>query len=360
MSDQGRRGKDGRSWRVIREETEDQTLHPAAVRSARSAGRQRPEPACPVRTDFQRDRDRVLHSKSFRRLARKTQVFLNPQGDHYRTRITHTLEVAQIARTIARGLRLNEDLTEAAALGHDLGHTPFGHAGEAVLNRLAPGGFHHAKQSLRVVEELERRGRGLNLTFEVRDAIVHHSKGKGPIMAPMAPDGPATIEGQVVRLADIVAYTNHDLDDAVRANILHLSDLPKGIVETLGTEHSARITFLILDVLEHSNLDEQPRLQISNEALEVLSLLRAFLFERLYENPVVYGQFGKATKIIEDLWERFVADPDLLFDRYWSDCPEHLRTPTEQAVTDFLAGMTDRYAIRLFEELYLPRSWWVL
>ncbi len=345
-------------WRRAREEIERQTLHPAAARSVRSKGRQRSEPECAVRTEFQRDRDRILHSKSFRRLARKTQVFLNPEGDHYRTRITHTLEVSQIARTIARGLRLNEDLTEAAALGHDLGHTPFGHSGEALLNRLA-GGFHHAKQSLRVVDVLERDGQGLNLTWEVRDAILHHSKGKGPILAP-AGKGPGTIEGQVVRVADIVAYANHDLDDAVRAGILSLGELPDAVVEVLGRGHSERITFLVTDILRHTNLDEKPRIEMSSEALEALSGLRAFLFDRLYENPLVYGQFGKAKQIMEALWEMFVSDPDLLFGRYWKDCPEHLRSPVERAVADFLAGMTDRYAIRLFQDLYLPKSWWRL
>ncbi len=345
-------------WREAREKLEDGMLHPAATRSFRSKGRERPEPGCDVRTEFQRDRDRILHSKSFRRLARKTQVFLNPEGDHYRTRITHTLEVSQIARTIARALRLNEDLTEAAALGHDLGHTPFGHSGEAVLNRLS-GGFHHSRQSLRVVETLERDGHGLNLTWEVRDAIVHHSKGKGPILAP-AGKGPETVEGQVVRVADIVAYANHDLDDAVRAGILSLDELPDQVVSVLGRGHSERITFLVTDILRHTNLDEEARLEMSGEALEALAGLRAFLFERLYENPLVYGQFGKAKQIMEALWEMFLADPELLFDKYWPDCPEHLREPTEQAVADFLAGMTDRYAIRLFQDLYLPRSWWVL
>ena len=347
------------SYRERAEAAEAHWLHPAAARSAESRGRERQEEPCPVRTAFQRDRDRILHSKAFRRLARKTQVFLNPEGDHYRTRITHTLEVAQIARTMARALRLNEDLTEAAALGHDLGHTPFGHAGEAVLNQLVPGGFHHAKQSLRVVEKLERRGQGLNLTWEVRDAIVHHSKGKGPILAPAGASGPGTVEGMVVRVADIVAYANHDLDDALRAGIFSLDELPEEVVRVLGRTHSQRISNLVLDVLRETNLDREPRIRMSDEALSALSSLRAFLFDRLYYNPVVHGQFGKAKRIMEALWELFTSDPDLLFDRYWRDCPEHLRSPVPQAVADFLAGMTDRYAIRLFQELYLPRSWWV-
>ncbi len=346
-------------YREVVEQAEETWLHPVAARSARSRGRQRPEEECPVRTAFQRDRDRILHSKAFRRLARKTQVFLNPQGDHYRTRITHTLEVAQIARTMARALRLNEDLTEAAALGHDLGHTPFGHAGEAVLNELVPGGFHHAKQSLRVVERLERHGQGLNLTWEVRDAIVHHSKGKGPILAPRVGTGPGTAEGMVVRVADIVAYANHDLDDALRAGIFELEDVPAEVLDVLGRGHSERISTLVIDLLEETDLDAEPRIRMSDLALTALSQLRAFLYERLYENPLVHGQFGKAKRIMEALWEVFTQDPDLLFERYWRDCPEHLRGPVPQAVADFLAGMTDRYAIRLFQELYLPKSWWV-
>lgn len=350
-------------FRRLRQEEEAQQLHPAAKRSAESGGRRESETECPIRTAFQRDRDRIIHCKAFRRLARKTQVFLNPQGDHYRTRITHTLEVSQIARTITRALKLNEDLSEAIALSHDLGHTPFGHAGEAVLAGLVDGGFRHAEQSLRVVDVLERPGRGLNLTFEVRDGIVRHSKGKGPIM----PDGtdspvrlPQTVEGQVVRVADIIAYANHDLDDAMRGQVFTVEDLPAGIVDVLGRLHSGRIAFLVQNVLTHTDLDTEPRVRMGAEALEALGALRDFLWANLYEDPVVHGQFNKARQIMESLWERFTTQPEEFFENRWPDCPEDLRTPVERAVVDFMAGMTDRYAIRLFEEFYLPKAWWIL
>jgi dGTPase len=353
------------SFRQQKEEWERKLLHPVAKRSAETVGRGRDERPCPVRTAFQRDRDRILHSKPLRRLARKTQVFLNPEGDHYRTRITHTLEVAQIGRTIARALGLNEDLTEAIALAHDLGHTPFGHAGEAVLDKLLGGGFRHAEQSLRVVDVLARKGEGLNLTGEVRAGIVYHSKGKGPIIAENVgtrreADKPVTVEAQVVRIADIVAYANHDMDDAIRGKILAAEDVPIEVLRVLGWRHSERISHLVTDVLETTDLDREPVVRLSDETLEALYLLRDFLWERLYENPLVHGQFHKATQILEALWDRFTKKPDEFFETYWPGCPPHNRDPVDRAVADFLAGMTDRYAIRLFEELYLPRSWWVL
>lgn len=352
------------------EEIEERTLHPLAQKSKKSRGRSRAESSCPVRTVFQQDRDRILHCKAFRRLARKTQVFLNPQGDHYRTRITHTLEVAQIGRTIAKALLLNEDLTEAVALGHDLGHTPFGHAGEAVLRKLSRTGFKHSEQSLRVVDLLERRGQGLNLTEEVRDGIVRHSKGKGMILpcseqesgasSAFTPLMPATLEGQVVRIADIIAYANHDLDDAIRGQVLSPGDLPHGIVEVLGERSSDRIAFLVEDILSYTDLDSLGMVRMSPMALNALSSLRDFLWENLYENPVVHGQFSKARNIMEVLYDRFVNRPEEFFDTCWPDCPEPLRSPVDRAVVDFLAGMTDPYVIRLFEEIYVPQSWWVL
>jgi dGTPase len=358
-----RKEMDKKCFRHRREQWEAELLHPTARKSRASVGRKRPESPCPVRTAFQRDRDRILHSKPLRRLARKTQVFLNPEGDHYRTRMTHTLEVAQIARTIARALRLNEDLTEAIALAHDLGHTPFGHAGEAVLNRLLSTGFRHAEQSLREVDVLARGGQGLNLTAEVRAGILFHSKGKGPIIAErIEVDGelPVTVEAQVVRVADIVAYANHDMDDAVRGRVLSVDDVPETVWQVLGDRHSQRISHLIEDVLAHTNLDAEPRVRMSKKTLDALGALRDFLWDRLYENPLVHGQFRKATQILDALWMRFTQNPDEFFTRYWPGCPTHNREPIERAVADFLAGMTDRYAIRLFEELYLPRSWWVL
>ena len=351
------------SIRELTEAREHEFLHPAAMRSADTAGRRLSEEPCSVRTAFGRDRDRILHSKPLRRLARKTQVFLNPEGDHYRTRMTHTLEVAQIARTIARALRLNEDLTEAIALGHDLGHTPFGHAGEAVLNTLLSEGFRHAEQSLRVVDVLTRRGQGLNLTAEVRAGILYHSKGKGPIIPetiPSDPTFPVTVEAQVVRVSDIIAYANHDMDDAIRGKILALEDVPERVLETLGRHNSARIAYLVRDVLEHTDLDREPRIRVSDTALGALSELRDYLWEHLYENPLVHGQFSKATEILKTLWERFTKNGDEFFKNYWPNCPEAAREPLERAAADFIAGMTDRYAIRVFQDLYLPKSWWVL
>jgi len=349
--------------RKTTEELEDRFLHKAAKRSSCTVGRAKSEEPCSVRTSFARDRDRILHSKPLRRLARKTQVFLNPEGDHYRTRMTHTLEVVQIARTIARALRLNEELTEAIALGHDLGHTPFGHAGEAVLNKLLPDGFRHAEQSLRVVDVLTRKGHGLNLTAEVRAGILYHSKGKGPIIPESIPQDPAfpvTVEAQVVRISDIIAYANHDMDDAVRGKIISVDDIPQKILGVLGLHNSARIAYLVKDLLISTDLEKEPKICLSETALQALSGLRDFLWDNLYENPLVHGQFSKATDIVEHLWVRLRQDPHEFFRDYWPNCPEKVKEPIDRAVTDFIAGMTDRYAIRVFEKLYLPRSWWVL
>ncbi len=341
--------------REMLEERERQTLSPYATLAANTKGRQVPEPECPVRTAFQRDRDRVLHSKAFRRLTHKTQVFLAPAGDHYRTRLTHTLEVAQIARTIARALRLNEDLTEAIALAHDLGHTPFGHAGEAVLDRLLPGGFRHYEQSLRVVERFERDGRGLNLTGEVRDGIVKHSKGRdGDLLLPAA-GGPATLEGQILRAADIIAYVNHDIDDAVRGGMLSEEDLPARFTRVVGRSRTERIGSMVRSVIAESA--EQPRIAIGEEVRHAVLGLREFLFERVYFNPESRREFEKATQIVEALFRHFVAHPEEIPPEILNanDPGDHAR-----AAGDFLAGMTDRYALATYQRLFLPKPWAVL
>ena len=337
------------------EAQEQETLSPYAQRSANSKGRPVPEPECSVRTAFQRDRDRVLHCKAFRRLTHKTQVFLAPAGDHYRTRLTHTLEVSQIARTIARALRLNESLTEAIALAHDLGHTPFGHAGESVLDRLLPGGFRHYEQSLRVVERLERDGRGLNLTAEVRDGILKHSKGRdGDLLLPAA-NGPATLEGQIIRVADIIAYVNHDIDDAVRGGMLREADLPAQYASVVGRSRTERIGTMVRSVIAES-LD-QPRVAMGETVRGAVLGLRAFLFERVYFNPESRREFDKAIAIVEALYRHFLAHPQ--------EIPPEILAANEpgdipRAVADYLAGMTDRYALATYERLFLPKPWAVL
>ena len=280
------------------EEDEERVLSPFAQRSRDSKGRARPEPLDPVRPIFQHDRDRIIHSKAFRRLAGKTQVFLAPEGDHYRTRITHTLEVAQIARTVTRALRLNESLTEAIVMGHDLGHTPFGHAGEKVLAKLMPDGFHHVKQSLRVVETLEREGQGLNLSVEVRDGILKHSKGKGHIISDNPNLMAMTLEGQIVRISDIVAYVNHDLDDAVRGRVVDPASVPRAILDVLGNTHGERIARMVDDMVSASRLEEKRQIRMTDEVLDALIALRDFLYETVYERPEIRGEFEKAQRII--------------------------------------------------------------
>jgi dGTPase len=336
------------------EESERRELSPHAQRSEASRGRARAEAEDDMRTAFQRDRDRILHSKSFRRLAHKTQVFLAPEGDHYRTRITHTMEVAQVARTMARCLRLNEDLVEAMALGHDLGHTPFGHAGEHTLAHTVPGGFHHARQSLRVVEQIELEGAGLNLTMEVRDGILKHSKGRGPILGD-GPNAAVTLEGQVVRVADIVAYVNHDLDDAMRARLVTAEEIPQPIRRVLGETHGARLRRLILAIVDGS-AGERRRISMDEEVLSALVALREFLYKKVYETPVVRAEFVKAQRILEELWQHFHDNEGEFREKWW---PRGTRDDEglDRAVTDFLAGMTDRYAVRMFEELRLPKRW---
>jgi dGTPase len=328
-------------------------LVPAAAKSRDSRGRLRPEPDDPIRPAFQRDRDRVIHSKAFRRLKHKTQVFFAPTGDHYRTRLTHTLEVSQIARSIAKVLQLHEELTEAIALGHDLGHPPFGHAGERVLDRLAPGGFSHYEQSLRIVDVLENGRRGLNLTWEVRDGIARHSKGKHGLPVGSPPEHRAsTIEGQIARVADIIAYVNHDIDDAVRAGILDEAELPAGATAVLGDTAAHRINAMVTDVVLETNAGGVTEVRMSDRILQATLNLRTYLFEAVYENPRATAEFEKASGILGGLWDKVRARPEVHLDAATIEA-EGL----DVATRDFLAGMTDRYAVALFEELFVPRSW---
>jgi len=336
--------------RLELEARENNVLHARAARSSASS-RQRQEKPSPVRTEFQRDRDRILHSKAFRRLKHKTQVFIAPEGDHFRTRLTHTLELSQIARTIARALNLNEDLTEAIALGHDLGHTPFGHIGEAVLDELSAGGFCHYEQSLRVVDKLEENGAGLNLTMEVRDGIVKHSKGQGEILPAKPALLPVTLEGQIVRLADIIAYVNHDIDDAIRAGIIRDEDIPPVLVKRLGRWHASRIDRLVEDVIKSSLKTELEKIALSEEILASLVDLREFLYQKVYSSPFAREEVEKAKKILTDLYRYVLASPG----EYIKPFPKG--DSAERRTADFIAGMTDLYAIALFEKVFFPRSW---
>jgi dGTPase len=340
---------------IIREQLEArerEILAPQAAKSADSKGRLRREKEDDVRPAFQRDRDRIIHCKAFRRLKHKTQVFFAPTGDHYRTRLTHTLEVSQIARTIAKVLRLHEELTEAIALGHDLGHTPFGHAGERVIDSLMPGGFNHYEQSLRIVDLLENNGQGLNLSWEVRDGIAKHSKGKSGAPVGMSPElRSSTIEGQIMRVADLIAYVNHDIDDAVRAGILKLSDLPAEPIAVLGQSSSARIGTLVKDVVTETLGGGLTEIRMSERVLEALLSLRSFLFQAVYENTSATAEFKKASDILSGLWEKVREQPDFL-DRRTID-----NEGLDAATRDFIAGMTDRYAVRLFEQLFIPKPW---
>ncbi len=341
---------------TIREQTEDiekQILHPNACLSSKSRGRAKPEKEDDLRTCFQRDRDRIIHSKAFRRLKHKTQVFLAPKGDHYRTRLTHVLEVSQIARTIARALRLNEDLVEAIALGHDLGHTPFGHAGEAILREIHPGGFDHYKQSLRVVDFLEKGGQGLNLTYEVRDGIVKHSKGKGLIVSDNPKDKPTTLEGLVVRISDIIAYVNHDLDDAIRAVVIKRTEVPKEIVKVIGEAYSKRIDAMVRDVLKTSSAVGCNHVGMSEEMSFVVYRLRDFLFERVYESDNIIKEFNKAKGILKALYEYSLEHIDEVF----KDMPPEKKLDRHRMVCDFIAGMTDSFAFMTYERLFLPEQW---
>jgi dGTPase len=340
--------------REVLEERERMILSPLAAFSSETRGRPIKEEECSLRPAFQHDRDRIIHSKSFRRLKHKTQVFLAPTGDHYRTRLTHTLEVAQIARTVSKALRLNEDLTEAVSLGHDLGHTPFGHAGEETLNAIVPGGFNHADQSLRVVDLLEKDGKGLNLTHEVREGIVKHTKGKGKVLSDDPSEMASTLEGQVVRLADIIAYVNHDIDDAIRGGVISQNDLPKDCIERLGETHSKRINTMVTDVVMETLRKGTGTLSLSSEILSAIIDLRAFLWDRVYENEAVHGDFEKAAKILRELYSYLMDHPDYfmrLLER------ESLYDSMDRCVCDFVAGMSDRYAFSLYEKLFLPLPW---
>jgi dGTPase len=335
------------------EQREFQQLAAEAAKSAASRGRLRDEPPDPIRPIFQRDRDRIIHSKAFRRLKHKTQVFFAPAKDHYRTRLTHTLEVSQIARSIAKVLRLHEELTEAIALGHDLGHPPFGHAGERVIDRLVPGGFSHYEQSLRIVDVLENGRQGLNLSWEVRDGIARHSKGKHGLPVGAPPEHRAsTVEGQIARVADIVAYVNHDIDDAVRAGILDERDLPADAVAVLGRSPSQRINTMVTDCVTQTIAGGLHEVRMSDDVLGATLALRSYLFEAVYENPRATSEFEKASGILGGLWEKVRARPEQFLDAVTIES-EGL----DAAARDFLAGMTDRYAVALFEELFVPRSW---
>jgi dGTPase len=343
---------------TIREQLETRerdVLAPQAAKSAGSKGRLRPEAEDDVRPAFQRDRDRIIHCKAFRRLKHKTQVFFAPTGDHYRTRLTHTLEVSQIARTIAKVLRLHEELTEAIALGHDLGHTPFGHAGERVIDELMPGGFNHYEQSLRIVDVLENDGRGLNLTWEVRDGIAKHSKGKSGAPVGMPPALRAsTIEGQIMRVADLIAYVNHDIDDAIRAGLLRADDLPQDLVRALGSSASTRIATLVKDVVTETLAGGLTEIRMSERVLDAILKLRAFLFDAVYENTIATAEFKKASGILSGLWEKVRERPGEYLDARTIE-----NEGLDAATRDFIAGMTDRYAVRLYEQLFIPKPWTV-
>lgn len=344
------------SIRETQEKNELEYLAKGACCSVNSRGRLHPAKSCSIRTLFQHDRDRILHSKAFRRLKYKTQVFLSPEGDHYRTRMSHTLEVSQVARTVARALRLNEDLTEAIALAHDLGHTPFGHAGERVLDELVPGGFHHAQQSLRVVDILEKDGAGLNLTIEVRDGILSHSKGQKGALAAQSENCGQTLEGQIVRLADIIAYVSHDLDDAIRGEIIRAEDVPADIVAIVGERHSERIGRMVTDLIRHS-LQSNDSIQLSAEMDQAVCALRSWLFEHVYRAPCVQAEFDKAAALLRQLFNHFHDNKEVFL-----ACGGHHYNGDSLAVSiaDFLAGMTDRFALALYRQLFLPQPWQVL
>ena len=332
---------------TIREQTEkleQKTLSPRACLSTQTKGRAVEISPCPIRTCFQRDIDRVIHCKSFRRLKHKTQVFLQPEGDHYRTRMTHTLEVARIARTMARALRLNEDLTEAAALGHDLGHTPFGHAGERALSRVVEGGFRHYEQSLRVVDRLENDGAGLNLCYEVRRGILCHTAGE-----------PAeTLEGQLVRFADKIAYINPDIDDAMRGGIIFPTDIPVHISETLGFTHGERLDTLTMDIIENSR--EGNAIRQSEHIAQAMAELKQFMFDSVYFNPLAKGEEGKAEDMICLLFDYYAKHTDKLPPEYQDIL---VREGAQRAVVDYIAGMTDSYAVETFSNLFIPKGWMV-
>ena len=326
--------------REISEQNERLILCNKAMFSSETAGRKQPETESDLRTCYQRDRDRIIHCKAFRRLKHKTQVFLSPESDHYRTRLTHTLEVAQIARTIARALRLNEDLTEAIALGHDLGHTPFGHAGERALQELTNTGFTHYEQSVRVCEKIEKNGKGLNLTAEVLDGILHHTRGEEA----------HTLEGRIVRTADRVAYINHDIDDAVRAGVIAESDIPRDIAAALGDTKSRRINTLVESIVKNSD----DTIKMDAETEKYYDKLHEFLFESVYKNPVAKSEDTKVSGIVEGLIKYFFKNPEKMPEEYLKIAAAEGK---ERAVTDYIAGMTDHYAVTVFSDIYIPKAW---
>jgi len=328
-------------------EKEEEKLHSKAAKSKQST-KLRDEKKSPVRTEFQRDRDRILHSKSFRRLKHKTQVFVSPEGDHFRTRLTHTLEVCQIARTIARALNLNEDLTEAIALGHDLGHTPFGHIGENVLNELIKEGFSHNLQSLRVVDKLEYNGKGLNLTNDVRNGIVMHSKGMGPIFPDDSKELPLTLEGQIVRISDSIAYVNHDIDDALRAKVLTEKDIPDSTRKKLGKTFAKRIDTIVIDVIQKSIQNKLDCISMSDEIYSEILMLRDFLYNKVYWREETKTKQDKIRRIIITIFSQLETTPE----KYIYPYPED--DTLERRIIDFIAGMTDRYALNLFKNIVFP------
>lgn len=332
-----------KSIREQQEEFEYTALSKYASKSRESAGRDVPEEECSIRTAYQRDRDRIVHCKSFRRLKDKTQVFLSPQGDHYRTRLTHTLEVSQIARTIGKALRLNNDLIEAIALGHDLGHTPFGHEGEAVLNEVCPLGFAHYRQSVRVVELLEKGGAGLNLTKEVREGILHHQMESSP----------QTLEAQTVRFADKLAYIHHDMDDAERAGLISEDDIPRGLRAAAGETCRERLNTFVIDIV-HNSLDK-PQVSMTSERLEILMELRRIMFNRVYKTGIAKSENPKVIRMMKILYAYYTENPHEMTGEYTALIEKG--EPSERVVCDYISGMTDQYAIHIFEELYVPKGW---
>lgn len=330
--------------RELTEQREENYFSEYASLSKNSRGRDREEPQCDIRPIYQRDRDRILHCKSFRRLKHKTQVFLSPQGDHYRDRLTHTLEVSQIARTIAQGLLLNESLAEAIALGHDLGHTPYGHAGERVLNRVSPDGFTHCEQSVRVVELLEKKGKGLNLTWEVRDGILNHrSSGR-----------PSTLEGKIVQLSDKIAYINHDIDDAERAGILKEEEIPREYREILGSTIKERLNTMIHDII--TNSQGKPEVITSPEIGQAMKNIRKFMFERVYTNRIAKAEEGKAENMVEALYEHYIKNLDSLPEEYRNLIYQRGEKQS-RVVCDYISGMTDQYALAKYTEIFIPKAW---
>ncbi|MFO8057194.1 MAG: deoxyguanosinetriphosphate triphosphohydrolase [bacterium] len=343
------------SIREKMERLEHGILSSSASKSDQSRGREKPERECHVRPAFQHDRDRIIHCKAFRRLKHKTQVFLAPRGDHYRTRLTHTIEVSQIARTISKALYLNEELTEAIALGHDLGHTPFGHAGEFALQEVVEDGFNHWEQSLRVVDRLAMGGRGLNLTWEVRDGILKHSKGRDyAIVGDEASDFPSTMEGKVVRAADVVAYTTHDLQDAIESGLITTTDVPKECLKVLGETTSQRINTMVSDLIYETAGAGKSYLMMSPPVLEGLEKLRAFLFETVYFSEPVQAEFKKSRHVIHQLYHYYMDNPEVLLSHTGKS---ELGYGLSREVTDFIAGMSDSYALHIWDELFRPKPW---